>query len=147
MLLGLLGAGLLTGLLLRRLGVTVPELRSLGALRFALGALPTALMLCAMQFLLFELAGGTVGGVLLQFLNAAVQGYLAGCFYPASFFPEKLCLVGAALPAGAGMRQMRALLLGESGASLAVWLWLLLFLAATALLRFRRNRGGGEAAL
>ncbi len=147
MLLGLLGAGVLAGLLLRRLGFAIPELRSLGALRFALGALPTALMLCAMQFLLFELAGGTVGGVLLQFLNAAVQGYLAGCFYPASFFPEKLRLVGAALPAGAGMRQLRALLLGEGGASLAVWLWLLLFLAASALLRFRRNRGGGEAAL
>lgn len=138
---GLLGAGLLTGLLLRRFGVVIPELDGAGgALRFAFGALPTVLMICALQFLLFELDNGSIGGVLLQFLNAAVQGYLAGCFYPSSFFPEGMRRFGAALPAGAGMAQLRALLLGEPSAAGPVWLWLLLFLAVSVCLRFRRDR-------
>lgn len=140
MLAGLLCAGTLAGLLLRRFGVGIPELERLGVRRFALGALPTALMLCALQFLLFELADGVIGGVLLQFLNAAAQGYLAGCFYPESFFPDALRRFGAALPVGAGMRCLRALLLGEPGGVWPVLLWLLLFLAAAMLLRRRKNR-------
>ena len=140
MLCGLLAAGLLTSLLIGRFGLSIPELENGGALRFAVGALPTALMICALQFLLFELAEATVGGVLLQFLNAAVQGYLAGCFYPTSFFPEGLRRFGAVLPAGVGMARLRALLLGDPGGTGAVWLWLLASLLGAALLRHRRNR-------
>ena len=63
----------ISGYMLRRFGLPVPELESAGgAFSFALGALPTALMICALQFMLFELDNGTIGGVLLQFLNAAV---------------------------------------------------------------------------
>lgn len=141
MLCGLFGGGLLAGLLLGRFGVCIPELDGAGAvLRFALGALPTVLMICALQFLLFELDNGSIGGVLLQFLNAAVQGYLAGCFYPASFFPEGMRRFGAALPAGAGMAQLRALLLGGPSAAGPVLFWLLLFLSVSVCLRFRRDR-------
>ena len=140
MLCGLLAAGIPVGLLIGRFGLHIPELENGGLPRFTVGALPTALMICALQFLLFELAEGTVGGVLLQFLNAAVQGYLAGCFYPASFFPEGLRRFGAMLPAGVGMARLRALLLHESGGAGAVWLWLLLTLLAAVLLRSRRNR-------
>ena len=139
MLCGLLAAGVLAGLLLGRFGLRIPELEG-GLPRFVLGALPTALMLCALQFLLFELAGGTVGGVLLQFLSAVLQGYLAGCFYPTSMFPEGLRRFGAALPAGAGMARLQALLLHSSAGIGAVWLWLALLLTAAALLRRRQNR-------
>lgn len=140
MLCGLLGAGLLAGLLLGRFGLQIPELERVGGLRFALGALPTALMICALQFFLFELAAGTVGGVLLQFLSAVLQGYLAGCFYPTGVFPEGLRRFGAALPAGAGMARLQALLLRDPGAAGAVWLWLLLLLSGAVLLRRRQNR-------
>ncbi|MGX8692750.1 MAG: hypothetical protein ACSW8E_03230, partial [Clostridia bacterium] len=140
MLFGLLGAGLLAGLLLGRFGLQIPELESTGLLRFAFGALPTALMICALQFFLFELAAGTVGGVLLQFLSAVLQGYLAGCFYPTSMFPDGLRRLGAALPAGAGMARLQALLLRDPAASGAVWLWLLLLLSGSVLLRRRQNR-------
>lgn len=139
MLCGLLAAGVLAGLLLGRFGLRIPELEG-GLPRFVLGALPTALMLCALQFLLFELAGGTVGGVLLQFLSAVLQGYLTGCFYPTSMFPEGLRRFGAALPAGAGMARLQALLLHSSAGIGAVWLWLALLLTAAALLRRRQNR-------
>ena len=83
-------AGLLTFLLLGRFGVAIPELqRGEGsALSLLPALLPPALMLCAFQFLLYELSGSAVSGILLQFLSAVVQGYLSGCFYPSSFFPE-----------------------------------------------------------
>lgn len=142
MLCGLLAAGSLAGALLRRFGIAIPELAGAGfagAASFALSALPTVLMICALQFFLYELAGGTVGGVLLQFLSAVVQGYLAGCFYPASFFPEGMRRFGELLPAGAGMAQLQGALTGE-GAAGPVWLWLAAFLLLTTLLRFRRNR-------
>lgn len=140
MLCGLLLAGLLAGLLLKRFGLQIPELEGGGLLRFAFGALPTALMICALQFFLFELAAGTVGGVLLQFLSAVLQGYLAGCFYPTGMFPEGLRRFGAALPAGAGMARLQSLLLHEPAAAAAVWLWLLLLLSGAVLLRRRQNR-------
>ncbi len=144
MLFGLLCAGLLAGSLTGRFGVTIPELEAFSGgkrIGLALSALPTALMICALQFLLFELADGTIGGVLLQFLNTAVQGYLAGCFYPTSFFPESLQRVGALLPAGAAMNQLRSLLMRDASfASTApVWGWLALFLLLSVALRRRRN--------
>lgn len=144
LLLALAAAGLLAGLLLRRFGLAIPELLAWSGSRAALPLrlLPPALMLCALQFLLYELTGSTVGAILLQFLNAAVQGYLAGCFYPSSFFPEGLRRLGALLPAGFGMRYLRAGLLSQPdrAAALGVWLYFLLFLALALLLRQRRNR-------
>lgn len=144
MLFGLLCAGLLAGALMGRFEISIPELEAFSGgkmLRLALSALPTALMICALQFLLFELADGTIGGVLLQFLNTAVQGYLAGCFYPTSFFPEALQRVGALLPAGAGMNHLRSLLMQKASfaATAPVWGWMLLFLLGSVLLRRRRN--------
>ena len=143
MLCGLLAASLFAGLLLGRFGIAVPELEKTGVgdvIRLLIGALPTVLMLCALQFFLFELADNTVAGVLLQFLNAVVQGYMAGCFYPSSFFPEGLQRFGAVLPAGAAMARLRALLLRSGAAAGPVWLWLLLMLLMAIALRYRRNR-------
>ncbi len=144
LLLALAAAGLLAALLLTRFGLHIPELqaRSGSLLSLLPRFLPPALMLCALQFLLFELNGSTVSAILLQFLNAAVQGYLAGCFYPSSFFPEGLRRLGALLPAGFGMRYLRAGLLSlpDKAAAAGVWLYFLLFLALSLLLRRRRNR-------
>ena len=71
-----------------------------------------------------------------------VQGYLSGCFYPSSFFPEGLRRLGALLPAGVGMDDLRAALLSlpENSARVFVWVYLLMFLLLSLLLRRRRNR-------
>lgn len=144
LLFALLAAGALAFALLGRFGISIPELqeREGSLLPLAAGLLPPALMLCALQFLLYELANSTVSGILLQFLNAAVQGYLAGCFYPSSFFPEGLRRLGALLPAGAGMRYLGSLLLARPDREAALWVWgyLALFLLLCILVRRRRNR-------
>ncbi len=137
-------AGLLAFLLLGRFGVVIPELQRAegSALSLLPALLPPALMLCAFQFLLYELSGSAVSGILLQFLSAVIQGYLSGCFYPSSFFPESLRRLGALLPAGVGMDDLRAELLAlpENPARVLVWAYLLLFLLLSLLLRRRRNR-------
>ena len=99
-------------------------------------------MLCSLQYLLYELSNSTVSAILLQFLNAAVQGYLSGCFYPSSFFPEGLRRLGALLPAGVGMRYLSSLLLArpDGPAVAGVIVYFLLFLLLSLLVRRRRNR-------
>ncbi|MBQ2062194.1 MAG: ABC transporter permease [Oscillospiraceae bacterium] len=136
-------------ILLPRLHIAIPELAAGGLSGLAgpvLRALPAALMLCAMSFFLFELAEGAVSGILLLFFNAAAQGYLAGCFYPSSFFPEELRTLGAVLPAGAAMDHLRACLLGGAAGGWAVWGYLLLFLILSAIVRTYRPTEGREAA-
>lgn len=139
----LAAAGLLAFLLLGRFGISIPELQLREGSPLALlpSVLPPALMLCSLQFLLYELSSSAVSGILLQFLSAAVQGYLAGCFYPSSFFPEGLRRLGSLLPAGVGMSCLRASLLSlPDRSSLPVWSYFLLFLLLSFLLRRRRNR-------
>ena len=144
LLLALAAAGLLVFVMLSRFGIPIPELQNTekSAFSLILRFLPPALMLCALQFLLYELSSSTVSAILLQFLNAAVQGYLSGCFYPSSFFPEGLRRFGALLPAGFGMRYLGAGLLSKSdpAAAAGVWFYLLLFLGLSLLVRSRRNR-------
>lgn len=140
----LLVAGILGGVLLGRFGITVAELRDRSNLPLFLFSrfVPPALMLCSLQFLLYELSDSTVSGILLQFLNAVVQGYLAGCFYPSSFFPEGLRRFGSLLPAGFAMRSLRAGLLGQadSADAIGVWFFFLLFFGLSLLVRSQRNR-------
>ena len=140
----LLLAGGLGGALLGRFGIRVAELQGRSNLPLFLISrfVPPALMLCSLQFLLYELSDGTVSGILLQFLNAVVQGYLAGCFYPSSFFPEGLRRVGSFLPAGFAMRFLRAGLLDQRDltAAIGVWFFFLLFFGLSLLVRSRRNR-------
>ena len=140
----LLAAGILAGILLRRFQVSIPELEdpSFSPIRLLLHLLPPALMLCSLQFLLYELANSTVSGILLQFLNAAVQGYLAGCFYPSSFFPASMQRFGSYLPAGASMRYLQAQLqhLPDPSALALICGFFFLFLALSLVARASRNR-------
>ncbi len=100
----LLAVGLLSAPLLARLGISAPELEGRSLLSLLPGFLPPALLLCLEQFLLYELAESAVSAVLLQFFNAAAQGYLAGLFYPSSFFPEGMRGLGGLLASGVGRR-------------------------------------------
>lgn len=105
---------------------------------------PISLMLSALHFLIYELVSNMTGSILLQFICSIVMGYLAGCFYPYTFFPDILQKTGACLPAGAAMRYIQGGVMGDIPA-LAGWgiaVYLTLFLgAAVAVRKLRTGRG------
>ena len=80
--------------------------------------------------------------MLLQFLNAAVQGYLAGLFYPSSFFPEGMRRLGSLLPAGVSMDYLRGVLLEkpEPAAVCGLLGWIAICSLLIPAVRSRRNR-------
>ena len=105
---------------------------------------PVSLTLSALQFLIYELASGMVGSILLQFTCSIVMGYLAGCFYPYTFFPDTLQKIGIFLPAGAALRYVQGGLAGDApmSAECGMAVYLALFLGMTAAVRKQRTERG-----
>lgn len=146
--LGLMCAGFfLPGCLLilglERGALSLPEWEGMGAAPF-LALLPflfaAAAMFAAFQLFLYELADGIVNGILLQLLCGVGMGYLSGYFYPAAFLPEKMRLLGEALPSGAAARFVEDAFLEKNvrGTGVAVIVWLVAFLLLAAVIRRRR---------
>lgn len=140
MLLGLLGfAALLTPVLSRMapaLGTPLSlEQASLPLLGAAL--LLSAALTAAMYFLLFELTSGLVGGILLGFCFSVCLGYLSGCFYPVSFFPEAIRHLAAVLPTGMLFSCLQSAVAGHAawGPFLGASLWLAVFLLLCCAVR------------
>lgn len=127
--------------------IVIPEWEGMGAspfLTFLWALLPVAAMFAALQFFLYETAGGIVNGILLQLLCGIGSGYLSGYFYPSAFFPERMRQIGGILPSGVAARyaQERIFGNGSSGAVWAVFVWLAVFFALAVMVR--RGRIGRE---
>ena len=127
-------------------GFTLPEWEREGIgilFGFYVKMLPVAAVICAMQLLLFELTSDMVSGILLQFLCALSLGYLSGCFYPISFFPESIQMVQPLLPTGVAVNYGGNLLMEESTAIEMVLLlgYLVLFLVLATAVRKRKIAG------
>ncbi|MDE5716525.1 MAG: hypothetical protein K2I53_02700, partial [Lachnospiraceae bacterium] len=123
----------------------IPEWEGMGAapfLAFLPVLFPAAVMFAAMQFFLFEAAEGIVNGILSQLICGIGMGYLSGYFYPSAFFPEKMRVLGAFLPSGAAARFVQAGALGKipAAAWAAVFVWLVVFLGLTMMVRWSRTR-------
>lgn len=105
---------------------------------------PVAATFAAMQFLLYELTTGVVSSVMLQFICGISMAYLAGCFYPASMFPDTLKRMGGLLPAGLALDYADGCLLGEvvGGACFGLFLYLAVFLALSVYARSCRIQRG-----
>lgn len=142
-LMGLLSLSLPAAFLIKREQIVIPEWEGMGAVpfwEFLRTLLPVALMFAALQFFLFEAAAGIVNGILLQFLCGAGMGYLAGYFYPAAFFPERMRVAGGVLPAGAAARYVEEGLFGRAsvGAVASVFAYLAVLFALSVAIRQRR---------
>lgn len=145
--LGLFSLSLPTAFLLKREWIVIPEWEGMGAFPFwgfLRTLLPVVLMFAALQFFLFEAARGMVNGILLQFLCGVGMGYLAGYFYPAAFFPERMRTIGVILPSGAAMRYVEEGLFGRAsfGAAAAVFAYLAGFFTLAVMVR--KGRIGRE---
>ena len=111
---------------------------------FLLQLLPVAAMIAALQLLLYEFVSGVISGILLQFLTAICLGYLSGCFYPISFFPERIQQAAGLLPTGIGNRYIGLRFMGQSaGMELgALLLYAIVFLLGAMLVREIKIRKG-----
>ncbi len=143
MLLSLVCIGALIAAGTSSLGIGLAEWggdRVRGAVIHVLRLVPAALMFSAMQFFVYELLGGRINAVLVQFLIAVGMGYVCGCLYPVSFMPDVLQNAASFLPAGAAMDFMTKGLLDESAAvsGLVMTAYAVLFWLASVLVRRRR---------
>ena len=129
-----------SGVFFRLYGAEPPSLEPLRSPRVWPVLLSQVLMLCAMEFFLYEVESAPVEGILLQFLCAVAQGYICGCVYPYSFFPKGVRVLGSLLPAGIAIRSFTGVFSGDGGVWLVPALYALAFLALSALLRQRRFR-------
>ena len=105
--------------------------------------LPFALLIPvtgAITFFLCQITRHLVSGVLLTFCCVLCLGYLSGCFYPLSFFPEGIQRTAQILPTGILMEYLQRVLTGEHVGYLPLLLfgWILLFLVLSCLIRKRR---------
>lgn len=111
------------------------------------GILVPIITIAAMQFFLYEAAGGMVSGVLLQFFCAMGLGYISGCVYPAYFFPRQVQDAAAWLPAWNCRLWLDELLAGVPSfkTSAVLIAYLILFLLLSVLIRRMRikRKGGG----
>jgi len=115
--------------------------------RFGIQLIPVMCMFTAMAMLGHELAGNMVSGLLLQFLLTVGLGYMSGCFYPSSFFPEAIQIMGGILPSGVALDYASKCMLGKMGWQeiLMVMLYSILFLTLTCLFRKREVAYGWHA--
>ena len=70
------------------------------SMQFGISLLPSVLIITAMQFLLFELSGSPVSGMLLHLFVTVVLAYTSGLLYPSYLLPETLRSIAAPLPVG-----------------------------------------------
>ena len=110
------------------------------------GLIVPALTISAMQFFLYEAAGGVVSGALLQFFCAMGVGYISGCIYPAYYFPRAVQNAASFLPAWSCRLWLDELIADRL--SLSTFAVLTAYFAgflilAVLLRRTRIRRGGG----
>ena len=123
--------------------ITIPEWERVDLqekLIFLIKLLPVAAVISAMHFFLYEMVSGIVSGVLLQFTIAIGLGYLSGCFYPISFFPETVQRFFQYLPTGVGVRYVGlSLTEGAAGKELLVMLiYMFIFLFMSGWIRKKK---------
>lgn len=124
------------------LSMIIPELSGTGVIDFTgfvVMILPVIAMVGMMQFAFYEFSDNPVTAVLVQFMLAVGLGYISGCFYPISFFPDIIRKIGSVLPSGAGFTYLRNCLSGNlqfaDFAGVAVY-----FIIFTTLSVFARKR-------
>lgn len=137
---------LAAGFFVRGRDFGIPELEGCGffaPLGFVLQSLPVLCLLSSMQFFMYEMTDNTVSAILLQFLAALGMGYLCGCLYPLSFFPDVMQKIGSILPAGVGFSWLRQCMSGSPSLLTAggIVLYTAVFLLLAMWLRKRRLAG------
>lgn len=111
---------------------------------FSLRLVPACLAVCSLQLFLYECADSLADGIILQFVTALLLGYVSGCFYPPTFFPEAVQSAARYLPSGAALDSALSCFSGAAAKSLGAPLLLsytALFTLASAAVRRAKIKG------
>lgn len=141
--LGYLTASAILCVLAAGTDLALPELAGAGPGGYA-GALFCLLLTVPVAagiiYLLSQLVNSLISGVILIFCCILCLGYVSGCFYPLSFFPESIQRIAPLLPTGALMEYMQDILTGESAwfPGLIALLWCILLFVPAWLIRRHR---------
>ncbi len=100
-------------------------------------------VMASILYFLSQCVRSLISGVILIFFCAIGLGYLSGCFYPLSFFPEQMQRLASALPVGILMEYMQRILLGERTGSvfLMAAAWTVCLLVPAYLIRKKKLAG------
>lgn len=100
--------------------------------------LPLAIMISALQFMLYEIFLNPVANLLMQFVLVIGMGYVSGFFFPASFFPESIIGLGKLLPTGVALDYFANAIQGSAsgGTAARVIIYILLFMIVTVVARY-----------
>ena len=80
------------------------SLLSIDSFEFVSGILIVSIMFASMHIFIYELIDQRVVAVLIEILLGISLGYIGGCIYPLSVFPDLIQKVAIFLPSGAGMK-------------------------------------------
>ncbi|MBE6911576.1 MAG: hypothetical protein E7473_03535 [Ruminococcaceae bacterium] len=108
----------------------------------SLRIIPVIFVLTSLTFLIFELSGNLVNGILLYFFSTLALCYVSGCLYPVYTFPQIIQDISAFLPTGIARSYLAGFVAKTSSLNI---LWLILysiaFLTVTILLRRHKTMG------
>lgn len=80
------------------------SLLSIDSFEFVSGILIVSIMFASMHIFIYELIDQRVVAVLIEILLGISLGYIGGCIYPLSVFPDLIQKVAIFLPSGVGMK-------------------------------------------
>ena len=109
-----------------RAALYVPELSGTDILffiRFFFAFLPAVFMCAGLRQLLYESQEGAAAYISSVFLTVLLLGFLSGCFYPLSFFPDRLQEILRWLPPALAVSLMENLMAGRGTGSLSLLLF------------------------
>ena len=110
---------------------------------FAVELLPVIVMVTAFGFMIFELAGNLVSGVLLHFFLSLSLCYVSGCLYPLYAFPQSVQDAAVYLPAAMAREHLsgRLIEVPTTDPLIGMGLYTVLFIGVAAVVRHRRIVG------
>lgn len=126
----------------------VPEFKYIGLsdmMSFGIKLILPAAAIAALQFFIYEAAGGIVSCVIGQFVCAVALSYIGGCLYPIYVFPEVIIGLSAFLPSAMARSFIASFFTNEACIPQALGLigFLCLFLLLALLSRYRKLRRAG----
>ncbi len=113
-------------------------------LKFSFYLIPAALLITALQFMLYELTSGVVAAVLLQVFALVALSYASGLLYPIYSLPATLQKIAVWLPTGVAFDYVGSALTANIDAAIffKTIAYGAVFLAVAAAVRKLKIRGG-----